>query len=173
MSDMTTLELIRRLWDYHWWANRRLLDEAVALGEEAGAREVGNQFSFTTLRRMFAHIYGADWIWLARWRGSSPTRLPGDEFKTMSELRQCWDVLEREQRDYLEAVRPIDLGNVVEWKNTSGQPFQLALGVLLHHVPNHATHHRSEVATMMTMISGSPPDTGIVTYELMRSGSRT
>ena len=32
------------------------------------------------------------------------------------------------------------------------------------HVPNHATHHRSEIATMLTMASGSPPDTGINSY---------
>jgi uncharacterized damage-inducible protein DinB len=31
-------------------------------------------------------------------------------------------------------------------------------------VVNHATHHRSEAATMITLISGSPPDTGIATY---------
>jgi uncharacterized damage-inducible protein DinB len=33
-------------------------------------------------------------------------------------------------------------------------------------VVNHATHHRSEVATMLTIISGSPPDTGINTYRV-------
>ena len=40
----------------------------------------------------------------------------------------------------------------------------VALGALLLHVVNHATHHRSEAATMITLISGSPPDTGINTY---------
>jgi uncharacterized damage-inducible protein DinB len=35
-------------------------------------------------------------------------------------------------------------------------------------VANHATHHRSEIATMMTMISGSPPDSGINTYLLTK-----
>ena len=40
----------------------------------------------------------------------------------------------------------------------------MALGALLLHVANHATHHRSEIATMITLISGSPPDTGINTY---------
>ncbi len=29
---------------------------------------------------------------------------------------------------------------------------------------NHATHHRSEIAAMITLISNSPPDTGINTY---------
>ena len=34
----------------------------------------------------------------------------------------------------------------------------------------HATHHRSEIATMLTILSGSPPDTGINTWELIRTG---
>ena len=38
------------------------------------------------------------------------------------------------------------------------------LGMLLLHVPTHAAHHRSEFATMLTMASGSPPDTGINSY---------
>jgi uncharacterized damage-inducible protein DinB len=44
--------------------------------------------------------------------------------------------------------------------------------VLLQHVANHATHHRSEIATMLTIASGSPPDTGINTWELTRTGQQ-
>jgi len=39
-------------------------------------------------------------------------------------------------------------------------------------VTNHATHHRSEVATMLTMISGSPPSTDFVVWQLMAAGQR-
>jgi uncharacterized damage-inducible protein DinB len=56
------------------------------------------------------------------------------------------------------------LARVVSYKNTEGAQFNVALGALLQHVVNHATHHRSEAATMITLISGSPPDTGINTY---------
>ena len=45
-----------------------------------------------------------------------------------------------------------------------GVTFRRPFGMLLLHVPNHATHHRSEIATMLTMVSGSPPDTGINSY---------
>jgi uncharacterized damage-inducible protein DinB len=52
----------------------------------------------------------------------------------------------------------------VTYVNNQGVASAVALGPLLQHVVNHATHHRSEVATMLTMASGSPPDTGIATY---------
>lgn len=156
--------LIRELYDYHRWANRRLFDVAAGLGD-AATRDMGKHWSFPTLKGMFAHIYGADTVWLTRWKGSSPTRLLGDaDVSTMADLRAKWDALEAEQRAFVAGLGEPDLARPVVFKNTQGAEFRVALGALLHHVVNHATHHRSEAATMITQISGSPPDTGINTY---------
>ena len=158
--------MIRDLYDYHRWANRRLFDVAAGLGD-AVARNMGAQWSFPTLKGMFAHIYGADNVWLTRWKGSSPGRLLGDaDFPTVADLRTRWDALETEQRAFVDGLAEADLARPVVYKNTSGQEFRVALGPLLQHVVNHATHHRSEAATMITLISGSPPDTGINTYRV-------
>jgi len=170
MADVTALDLIRGLYDYHRWANRRLFDVTAGLGEEAAGRALGTQWSVPTLRRMLAHLYGADWIWLARWKGTSPTALPGAEIATLAELRGLWDVTEQEQREFVDALAPAALGRVVEYRNTEGKPFHGALATLLQHVANHATHHRSELATMLTMVSGSPPSTDRIVHELIRSG---
>lgn len=157
--------LIREQYDYHRWSNRRLFEIAAALGVEATGRDMGKHWSFPTLKATFAHLYGADSIWLARWKGGAPARLLGDaDFASMSDLRQKWDALEAEQRAFVEGVKDADLTRAVDYRNTEGAAFRVALGPLLLHVVNHATHHRSEVATMLTLISGSPPDTGINTY---------
>jgi uncharacterized damage-inducible protein DinB len=170
MTEPSALGIVRGLYDYHWWANRRLFDVAAGLGE-AVERDMGRHFSFPTLRGMFAHLYGADWVWLERWNGRSPTRIPGGrELPDLAALRERWDALETEQRAFLKALTPAGLGRMVEYRNTEGKAFQAPLWGLLQHVPNHATHHRSEVATMITLISGSPPDTGINTYLLVASG---
>jgi hypothetical protein len=65
--------LIRELYGYHHWANRRLVEE---LGAEAAARDMGKPWSFPTLTRMFGHIYGADWLWLQRFKGVSVPAAP-------------------------------------------------------------------------------------------------
>ena len=159
--------LIRELYEYHRWANHRLFDVAAALGE-AATRDVGPQWSFPTLKGMFAHIYGADDAWLQRWRGSSPDRLLGDaDFGSMAELRTTWDAFEADQRAFVEALTEADLTRPVDYRNTSGQSFRVTLAPLLQHVVNHATHHRSEAATMITLISGSPPDSGIALYRTL------
>lgn len=159
-----SIALIRELYDYHRWANRRLCDLASGLGDGV-TRDMGAHWSFPTLKGMFAHIYGADNVWLTRWKGSSPSRLWGDaDFASMTELRAKWDALEAEQRAFVGELAEVDLTRPVHYRNTEGKEFQVALGALLQHVVNHATHHRSEAATMITLISGSPPDTGINTY---------
>jgi uncharacterized damage-inducible protein DinB len=116
---------------------------------------------------MFAHIHAADHVWLTRWMGSSPGRLLNDgDFASVADLRSRWDALEAEQQAFVEGLAEADLARAVVYKNTQGQEFRVALGPLLQHVVNHATHHRSEAATMITMIAGSPPDTGINTYRV-------
>lgn len=159
--------LIREHYDFHRWANRRLFDIAAGLGAEAVTRDMGKHWSFPTLKGMFSHIYGADRVWLARWKGESPARIYGDaDFASIADLRAGWDALEAEQRVFVEGLAEGDLVRPLDYRNTEGAQFRVALGALLQHVVNHATHHRSEAATMITLISGSPPDTGINTYRV-------
>ncbi len=160
-------DLIRGLYDYHRWANRRLFEVAAGLGD-AVTRDMGKHWSAPTVKGTFAHIYGADFIWLERWRGNSPSRIPGDaDFPTLADLRARWDALEAEQRAFVDGLDEADLARPVSYRNTQGVQQSVALGPLLQHVVNHATHHRSEIATMITLVSGSPPDTGISTYRTM------
>ena len=95
--------------------------------------------------------------------------MPGAEIATQSELRARWDPIEQEQREFVQSLTAAELDRVVEYSNTEGKRVRVPLGPPLLHVANHATHHRSEVATMLTMISGSPPDTGIATYLILTS----
>ena len=88
----------------------------------------------------------------------------------MAAVRAQWDDFEGKQQAFVEALKDADLAQIVEYKNTQGKAFRVPLGPLLQHVANHATHHRSEIATMVTMLSGSPPDTGINTWILARTG---
>jgi len=153
--------VIRELYDYHRWANRRLFEVGVGLGD-AVTRDMGTHWSVPTVKSMFAHLYSADAIWLARWTATSPSPTP--DFATMADLRARWDLLETEQRAFVEGLDETALARPVTYKNASGEQFAAPLAPLLQHVVNHATHHRSELATMITLIKGSPPDTGIATY---------
>jgi uncharacterized damage-inducible protein DinB len=114
---------------------------------------------------MLAHIYGADRIWFERWKGRSPTKLYGDaDFASLADLRKSWDALEAEQKAFIMSLGTADLKGTLDYKATDGRPFNQPLWQMLQHVVNHATHHRSEIATMVTMTKGSPAGTDMVIY---------
>ena len=158
-----SLMLLHELWDYHRWANRTLFDVAAGLGEELAGRDVGKQFSVPYVAGMLYHIYESDRVWLQRWKGDMTSQPNDDVVMTLAELRPLWDALEGEQRSFIGSLGDGDLSRVLELRR-DGVIVSRTLGALLLHVPNHATHHRSEIATMLTMLSGSPPDTGINSY---------
>jgi uncharacterized damage-inducible protein DinB len=164
-----SLATVRTLYDHHWWANRTLLETTAALGEAKAAQSIGTQFSEPSLKRMFFHLFGVDGLWLARWQGVSPTSIP-DEPATLAELGERWVTLEREQKTFLDGLRETDVDRVINYRLLSGKAYRQPLGLLLHHVPDHGTHHRSEIATMLTMVSGSPPATGLARFIAIRSG---
>jgi hypothetical protein len=74
----------------------------------------------------------------------------------MEELRAKWDALEDEQQAFVESLSVSDLARPVTYTSAlfGNKSFELPLGVLMQHVANHATHHRSEIATMITMGQG-------------------
>lgn len=168
---MMTLQMIRELYDYDRWANRRLFDAVANLAAGEAEQEIGKQFSFATLRGMLVHILGALTIWLTRWQGTSPTAmLSSGEFPNLSALRSRWDEQDEKIRSFITGLQQADLTRIIHYKNTQGQPFQLPLCPLMQHVANHSTHHRSEIATMLTMLGTSPPPTDLLVYHLVQSG---
>lgn len=165
------LVMVRALFDYTRWANRRLFDLVAALPAAEAEREIGTQFSFPTLKGMLAHILAAEVIWLARWNGDSPTALLSDkDFPDLASLRTRWDAEEEKMQGFLSSISEEDLSRETHYRTTEGKPFHLPLWVLMQHLANHGTHHRSEVATMLTMVEGSPPLTDLLVYHLIQSG---
>jgi uncharacterized damage-inducible protein DinB len=164
-----SVALIREYWAYHHWANRKLFELTASLGDEVAGRPVGAQFSEPSPRAMLVHIYGADWFWLETWLGRPPTVVRGDpsyglRIESLGELRRRWDELEDAQRRFLGGLVETDLERSLDGKTPEGRIYRRPLGMLLLHVPTHAAHHRSELATMLTMANIAPPDTGVNSY---------
>jgi uncharacterized damage-inducible protein DinB len=110
------------------------------------------------VRDTLAHIYGAEWIWLARWQGESPTGLPAaDGFHDLASLRSAWEVQEQKLRAFIERLDDTGLDRVVEYRTTAGTTSASMLGHMLQHVVNHATFHRGQVTTMLRQAGATPP----------------
>jgi uncharacterized damage-inducible protein DinB len=158
------LQTIRELYDYNRWANGRSLEAASKVSPEDFTKDLGG--SFASLRGTLAHVYGAEWIWLERWRGRSPRQLPlALDFPDVETIRRRWMDVEREQQEFLDRLGGHRLAEVVSYVNLSGQTFAYPLGRMLHHVVNHSSYHRGQVATLLRQLGAKPLSTDLLLYD--------
>ncbi len=163
------LETIRELYDYNRWANARTLEAASQVAPEALVRELGG--SFASLRGTLVHIYGAEWIWLERWRGTSPTALPlATDFPDVQAIRARWKEVERGQRAFLDGLDSARLGQPLTYTNLKGESWTYALWRALAHVVNHSSYHRGQVTTLLRQLGAAPSATDLLLYYDMGSG---
>jgi uncharacterized damage-inducible protein DinB len=160
---MNVIEVVS-LFAYNEWANNRMLSSVEQLTEEQFGRRLGG--SFPTIRDTAAHIVSAEWIWLRRWHGESPTAAP--EWATSpsaavqrSKLRE----IETDRLAFLRALKDADLDRPLAYKRLNGESNSLPLGHLLRHVVNHSTYHRGQVATMIRQVGGTPASTDLLNFQ--------
>src|SRR5688572_14406155 len=120
----------RRLYAYTAWANDRILATIRGLTGEQFTRPVLS--SFSSIRDTLAHVVFAEWLWLRRWNGESPTALPpwaaGASLETLeSTLRE----LEAERRTFLESITDEVLEKDLSYRNLAGESFTRRFSDLL------------------------------------------
>jgi uncharacterized damage-inducible protein DinB len=157
------IDEIRELYEFNRWANERMLDAVAVLTEEELTRAVGG--SFPSLRATLTHMVGAEWIWLSRWRGVSPTGLPESwDLSTHAAIRERWRAIDAERAAYLETLNDEALGRVVEYRQLSGAAYATPLWQLLRHVVNHASYHRGQVMMLLRQIGRPAVATDLVVF---------
>jgi len=144
----------QELFDYNDWANGRIIDRVVPLAPEQLKRELGN--SFGSLHDTLAHMAGAEWIWLERWLGRSPAKLPcGSDFVGVNSIVEKLGKVRSDRRYWLGSVSADALSENVSYSNLRGQTCTYPLWQQLTHVVNHSTYHRGQVITLLRQL-GNP-----------------
>jgi uncharacterized damage-inducible protein DinB len=157
------------LYEYGDWVNQRLLDAAAELTAAQFNQEILPGFGSVHLT--VAHMVGAEVLWFARWRGFSPqTMLSPDDLTTVPIIRERWAEVVEERRAYFAALNEAELSFKVSWTNMRGQAFELLRWQLILHCANHATHHRSEVAAILTELGHEPESSDLLEFYLERAG---
>jgi uncharacterized damage-inducible protein DinB len=155
------------LFEYNSWANARLLTRCVELSPDQWSRDLGG--SFPNVLSVVAHVVVAEWIWLRRCRGESPTSAP-DWFSNPSPtaLMKALEQVESDRLQFLRSLRKEDLEKEVQYSLLDGSKGVLPLSTLLRHVMNHSTYHRGQIAAMLRRLNVAPPSTDLLTYEAER-----
>jgi uncharacterized damage-inducible protein DinB len=154
---------IRGLYDFNRWANDRILDATSALPPDELERDLHS--SFPSIRDTLVHMLFAEWVWLARWQGTSPVEAPADwDLTTHAAIRARFAEVDVDRATYLEQLTDRDLQSVIAYRNTRGDPYQNPLWQLLRHVVNHATYHRGQVTTMLRQLGRAAVSMDLVQY---------
>jgi uncharacterized damage-inducible protein DinB len=146
---------LRTLLDFHYWARDRTLDAVDMLTAEQFTRDLGS--SFCSVRDTLAHMHAAEWIWLQRWHGRSPTALlPADRFPDPAAVRREWLALERQVRAVVDDLDDEGTGRLLSYTLLSGVSSASPFWQMLQHVVNHASYHRGQVTTMLRQLGAAP-----------------
>ncbi|MFN7926601.1 MAG: DinB family protein [Blastocatellia bacterium] len=157
------LQDIRYLFDYTNWANHLILDatEAISVEEQMRDRNISHQSIHGTL----LHMLFAEWVWLERWRGNSPSApLRGEDYPDLAAIRAYWQQIEAERTELLATLTEEALQASLTYKDIAGNEHNNPLILLMQHVVNHATLHRGQVIGMIRQLGIKPPATDFLFF---------
>lgn len=160
---MKRAEEVRELFEYNRWANHRLMDAAAMLDDDALTRDLGS--SFPSVLATLVHILSAEWVWLRRWNGESPSGAPKEwAASSLPSVRANWDRIDAERAAFLATFDDPALDREVAYRKLDGSEHTSRMGEMLRHVVNHSTYHRGQLVTMLRQLGATPPSTDLIAF---------
>jgi uncharacterized damage-inducible protein DinB len=160
-----TVRDLERMYDYSYWANRKIFSVLTQLTPEQFTRNVAG--SYGSVRNTLVHILSAEWGWLDRCGG--PARGPAlkaDDYPTVDSLIDRWTTVEAQMRSFLASLTDADLLRSIEFKLPAADRAQvMRLGDLLQHGANHGVHHRGQVALLLRVLGHVPGNFDLLIYD--------
>jgi len=158
-----TVKDLQTLFDYGYWANRKLFDVVSQLTNEEFTRTVAG--SNGSVRNTLVHIMSAEWGWLDRCGGlHRGPALNAADYPTFAVLQDQWTNVEAHMGEFLATLRDEDLDRIVEFSLGVTGKRAMPVGELLHHSANHAVHHRGQVALLLRALGHAPGNFDVLFY---------
>ncbi len=157
MGNLGISGLITTLFEYNYWANKRILTAAARISEEQFVAPTS--FPRGNLRATLIHVLDAEFGWrILLTRAEEAPDLTEKDLPTLASIEQRWREEEAGMRAYLGSITDETLAEVIRYTNYQGikrerQPWQGLFQVI-----NHGTQHRREAAAMLTDFGWSPGD---------------
>ena len=154
---------IQFLYEYNRWANARILDAVSRLTAEQFTTDVAS--SFRSVRDTLTHILSAEWIWLRRWKGTSPAAMLNPaEFPNPAALRDKWAEVEAEQMDFVQSLTEEALPSLLAYTNTKGERWEYPLVQMMQHVVNHSSYHRGQITAFLRQLGAEAVGTDLLMF---------
>jgi uncharacterized damage-inducible protein DinB len=160
---------LEALYDYSYWANKKLFDAIVQLTTEQFTQAVAG--SYGSIRNTMVHVLSAEAGWLERCGGPKRgPRLNPADFPTVESVVQAWNRVEVQVRQFLATLKDEDLARNAEYATDRSEKLSMPLGELLQHAANHGVHHRGQVALLLRLLGHAPGDLDMLLYYAEKRG---
>jgi uncharacterized damage-inducible protein DinB len=159
-----TKNMITALFEYNTWANDKIMEKAVQMGEDQLTAPTGH--SHGSLRELILHMMRTEWVWRNLCQFGAITQAPphrGD-MPTLDAIQDRWAQEDELMRTYLEGLNDADLKKTISLKDRLGNTHSYDLWGMLMHLLLHSMQHRSEVAAILTGYDHSPGDLDLIFF---------
>jgi len=165
-----TLSDLRELYAYNAWANEQVVQAIAGLSTETFCRDLKS--SYHSIRGTVTHLASAEWIWLQRWKGTSPRHmLLEEEFATVTIAITRWKQIDAELEDFTGQLKESDLERVFPFMTTEGKELSNILWQAMQHLVNHSSYHRGQIATLLRQVSHTPRGTDLIKYYRLKGAA--
>jgi uncharacterized damage-inducible protein DinB len=153
------------LFDYNYWANRKVLGQAAGLPPSECEAPIPGM-NGNTLKKTLVHVLAAEQIWRLRCLdGISPAGILKPEmFPSFDAIKQRWEQEEQLMRQGLARMPEAKVGETFAYQTTTGKTHRDVRWQALMHVINHGTQHRAEAAVVLTGLGRSPGDLDFIRF---------
>jgi uncharacterized damage-inducible protein DinB len=155
---------LERLYDYNYWANKRMFGVIEQLTPEEFCQSVAG--SYGSIRNTLVHVLSAEWGWLDRCGGPPRgPRLEPADYPTPQTLVAKWSWVEESMRKFLSGLSDTDLSRPIEFSFNPAEKHSVAMGRLLQHAAVHGVHHRGQVALLLRTLGRVPGNFDLVLFD--------
>jgi uncharacterized damage-inducible protein DinB len=151
---------------YNAWANARLYDAAACLTEAQFREDLGA--FFRSVQGTLNHLLVTDRIWMQRMTGTgaAPYRLDEILFEELAPLRTAREAEDDRIVEYVTGLSESDLAGSISYRRVSTpELFAQPIISVLAHFFNHQTHHRGQVHTLLTSLTGQAPELDLLFFQ--------
>lgn len=151
----------QELYDYNFWANRRVWALVTALDESLFDRALGGDRR--SLRVQCIHILAVEYWWIHFLQTGVVEFLDDEQLLTHADVREAWDRVEEMVRGYLAELTPSELTRTVRptfWQD----PWAVQAWQGLMQVLNHSTDHRAQLLDAVRELGGPTDEQDYLTY---------
>ena len=149
------MELInhyKRLFEFDFWANKRVLEVIEK-----------NSHGNTKVELLFAHILNSQQVWYFRINSKTHDIAPWDIIEP-EYFRDTLDNIHENWISFMSGLKAKGLDTVITYKNSSGDKFNNKLYDIICHVLNHSTYHRAQISGIIKSSGNTPAVTDYIAF---------